>query len=417
MNAARLLAERGVAVELFEASERLGGRARTEVHDGIAIELGPEFVHGEPEVVADLARRAKLPLESTTDVRFRRHGNRLIPLEQPWARLGTLLDDAADQPDRSARDYITQAHWTADETFLFTNFVEGYYAAPLHDISIKSVASDLDASGKDPAQQRIRGGYGQIVDWLAAQLASHGVRVHHRSHVRTIDWSRDRVRLDLSVSGIDTSALADRVIVTVSTGVIRQLHFLPSLGEHAAAFSKLPMGSVVKLVLCLREPVWTASRKDRLAFLHGDTAAFPTFWMRTTNGTQHLTAWAGGPHARALAGHTIEQLVELAVAGFSRDSGVPRSRLEAAVEHAHFHDYETDPLTLGAYSYTRVSGSHAAETLATPLRDRLFFAGEATHDVYQGSVAGALASGRRAAEQVLQIAKPANWFIRRVRAG
>jgi monoamine oxidase len=80
---------------------------------------------------------------------------------------------------------------------------------------------------------------------------------------------------------------------------------------------------------------------------------------------------------------------------------MPRGPLEAAVEHVHFHDYAADPFARGAYSYTRVGGSASAEVLARPLGDTLYFAGEATDAEYEGSVAGALTSGERAAHQIL----------------
>jgi monoamine oxidase len=417
LNAARLLGERGLEVEVFEASERVGGRARTTVHDGVAIELGPEFIHGEPEVMLELARQAKLPVETIQEVRFRRCADRIVSFDRPWGRLGKLLAAATEQPDHSVKDFLDHARLTADERYLVENFVEGYYAAPLDDIGALGVASDLDANGDDPTQQRLRGGYITLVDWLAARLASHGVKVHLGAHVDAIDWSHDRVQLDVTLHGVATSVLADRTIVTVSAGVLKRLPIRPALGEHTAALSKLVMGPVVKLVLCLREPVWDASARGKLAFIHTEHGPFPVFWARTTPAGQHLTAWAGGPRARALAHLEIDALTELAIEGFAHAIFLSPSRIEERLVDRHFHDYQADPLTLGAYSYTRVSGSHAAETLSRPLRDRLWIAGEATDAIYQGSVAGALASGRRVAEQILALDKPSRGLLRRVRAG
>src|ERR1700744_3984129 len=51
--AARALTERGVAVTVLEARERVGGRVFTECADGATVELGAEFVHGRaPELWA-----------------------------------------------------------------------------------------------------------------------------------------------------------------------------------------------------------------------------------------------------------------------------------------------------------------------------------------------------------------------------
>ena len=73
----------------------------------------------------------------------------------------------------------------------------------------------------------------------------------------------------------------------------------------------------------------------------------------------------------------------------------------ALIDGIDVHDYDADRLSRGAYSYTRVGGTAACETLARPLAGgRLIFAGEATDARYQGTVAGALASGVRAAAEV-----------------
>ena len=65
------------------------------------------------------------------------------------------------------------------------------------------------------------------------------------------------------------------------------------------------------------------------------------------------------------------------------------------------HDWRRDPFARGAYSYVRVGGEGARENLAAPIGDTLFFAGEATDTEESGTVAGALRSGERAAQQLV----------------
>ena len=52
-------------------------------------------------------------------------------------------------------------------------------------------------------------------------------------------------------------------------------------------------------------------------------------------------------------------------------------------------------------AFAVAGGADAVQQLAIPVKDTLFFAGEATHPGYAGTVAAALASGRRAARQIL----------------
>jgi monoamine oxidase len=66
------------------------------------------------------------------------------------------------------------------------------------------------------------------------------------------------------------------------------------------------------------------------------------------------------------------------------------------------YDWLSDPFSRGAYSYVTVGAKRARNVLARPIDKTLFFAGEATDTFGQAStVAGALASGQRAAREVL----------------
>ena len=64
--------------------------------------------------------------------------------------------------------------------------------------------------------------------------------------------------------------------------------------------------------------------------------------------------------------------------------------------------WRADPWALGSYSYLAPGASSSTRrTLARPVGDRLFFAGEATDGDHPATVHGALASGRRAAAEVV----------------
>jgi monoamine oxidase len=67
------------------------------------------------------------------------------------------------------------------------------------------------------------------------------------------------------------------------------------------------------------------------------------------------------------------------------------------------HDWMNDPFARGVYSYQLVGGVDAPRDLARPIDGTLFFAGEATDTSGStGTVHGAIASGTRAATQVLR---------------
>jgi monoamine oxidase len=67
-------------------------------------------------------------------------------------------------------------------------------------------------------------------------------------------------------------------------------------------------------------------------------------------------------------------------------------------------DWTTEPFVRGLYSFPLAhTEPRHREALAAPLGGKLFFAGEATDlEGHSGTVHGAIATGRRAADEVLR---------------
>ena len=70
------------------------------------------------------------------------------------------------------------------------------------------------------------------------------------------------------------------------------------------------------------------------------------------------------------------------------------------LREARFVDWPADPWAKMSYSYIPPGGGGMRAALATPLSDKLFFAGEATNSVRPCTVHGAFESGIRAAIEV-----------------
>jgi monoamine oxidase len=76
--------------------------------------------------------------------------------------------------------------------------------------------------------------------------------------------------------------------------------------------------------------------------------------------------------------------------------------VESLIESLHTYEWSRDPRTRGAYSYIGVGGTNAPRALARAVKGTLFFAGEATESETEGTVEGALASGKRAAKLLMR---------------
>ena len=185
-----------------------------------------------------------------------------------------------------------------------------------------------------------------------------------------------------------------------AAGAVR---FDPPLREKRAALQLLESGAVIKAALLFRTAFWEeieAGRYRGVSFFHSPRSPFPTFWTALPEQTPLVVAWAGGPKAARFANTAAPEIVRAAAASLASVFGI-RSGIEDRVAAAWVHHWQQDPFARGAYSYVAVGGHGARRSLAEPLRDTLFFAGEAADDTGEhGTVAGALASGERAAREV-----------------
>jgi monoamine oxidase len=194
-----------------------------------------------------------------------------------------------------------------------------------------------------------------------------------------------------------------------SAGAIR---FEPPISAKHAAMAHLAMGDVVRVVFRFRRRWWAdaprvprlrAHALDLLGFLHTPDATFPTWWSAYPDTAPVLVAWCGGPAARQLSGLATRDVTTRALGGLASAIGLPFHRVHREVAQVWTHDWMNDPFARGVYSYQLVGGVDAPRDLARPIDGTLFFAGEATDTSGStGTVHGAIASGTRAATQVLR---------------
>ena len=116
-----------------------------------------------------------------------------------------------------------------------------------------------------------------------------------------------------------------------------------------------------------------------------------------------VVGWAAAKSAERLAGLGKDAVIDKAVDSLSSLLHVQKSKVQSQLTAAYFHDWDSDPFSQGAYSYVKVGGEGCQRTLGSPLSDTLFFAGEATDTSgHNGTVHGAIASGQRAAQDILK---------------
>ncbi|HEY2946525.1 MAG TPA: NAD(P)/FAD-dependent oxidoreductase [Vicinamibacteria bacterium] len=423
--AARALSEGGCDVVVLEARPRIGGRILT-VHDPewpLPLELGPEFLHGEAEATRDIARAAGLAVVELPDEHVWAEDGRLRPMGEVWTRFGKLLERIPTTgPDTSFERFLARRRVPAPTREMARLFVEGYFAAHVDRVSAQSIASAGGETDESQRQYRLADGYFGVVRWLRDGLPPERGRVRLACAVESVAWRKSEVEVAYRpAGGAPTRTLRARTaVVTLPLGVLKAapseagaVRFEAMPPVLRSAIQKLEVSHVCKLVLRFREAFWddpeffrrragrALDEPNRIDFVHDRKGDFPTWWTANPWRAPVVTAWAGGPRADALAELPESGLVDRALASLGRALGVPRSRLEDLLESWRTHDWRRDPYSRGAYSYVGVGGLSAQRALARPCEGTLFFAGEATDAEEMGTVAGAIASGRRAARQIL----------------
>ena len=289
--------------------------------------------------------------------------------------------------DRSFADFLrAQRSLSPRIRQMALGFVEGFNAA--HADRMSALALREESDGSEFKQFRIAGGYDTLIAWLRAGLDPDRVTIRLGTPVSEIAWRRGDVRV------LDVRAKA--AVVTLPAAVLKApdaVRFAPELRETRRALERIEVGHVVKVVFRFRERFW-----DDFDFVHSDDEHFPTWWTTAPVRAPVMTGWAGGHAADRLLAEG--DVVGRGIASLANVLRVPRRRVESRLDAAHTHDWQADPFSRGAYSYAGVGGSSAHRALARPVANTLFFAGEAASD-QTGTVAGAIASGRRAARQIL----------------
>ncbi len=424
--AADTLASAGYQVTVLEASDHVGGRVRT-LHAGDnVIELGAEFIHGQPpdllKLIDELGLRST---ERSGEMLFYRGDGTFEPEEEdgdessfPVMERLKRWSEAHPTEDMSFNTWAAQQGISDEQLQGTKEYVEGFNAADAEEISVRSLAVQQAAEDAMHGHTAgaIDGGYVQLAERLAEKVKLAGGNIRLREHVIAVDWQ----------AGIVTAVLADgervsadRAIVTLPLGVLQagSVRFTPEPGMVLQHASRMSMGHVCRMVLVFKRRWWAeldSPQKDllsQLSFLvpsertsHRERARFEVFWTPYPSTAPTLAAWSGGPDAQRFTSLDDHAIAHIACADLARIFGLDKSTVLDELASHHHHDWTRDPLACGAYSWVPVGGVSASAAMCEPVENTLYFAGEHTDTTGNwGTVHGALRSGVRAAEQILSL--------------
>jgi monoamine oxidase len=392
--AAKRLMRASVRCLLVEARPRLGGRAYTVTDPaGFTLDLGCGWLHSADrnpwvrvaEEESALIDKTPPPWQRRTlEVGFPRAEQN--DFQEAMGEFFARLEEAAQgDTDVAAASLLEPGNpWNG-----LINSVGTYISGgDLDRLSVK----DFDRYKDSGVNYRVFKGYGTLI-------SDHGANVPMMLEcpVTAIDHRGQRLRIETSKGTI----AADQVIVTVPSAVlaVERIAFTPALLEKIAAARGLPLGLADKLFMSL-DGAEEFEKETRL-FGRTDRKGTGGYHLRPFGRPLIEAYFAGGLAAEleangegAFFDFAVSELVGLFGSDFARRLKAIRS-----------HHWAQDPFALGSYSFALPGFADCRRTLAEPVDNRLFFAGEACSEHDFSTAHGGYLTGVAAADRVIAVRK------------
>jgi len=428
LTAAVELARARVPVTILEARDRVGGRMFTQ-RDPVCqapIEFGAEFIHGLPPEIWEPLQAGNVKIEEVRGEPWCFQKGRLCGCDF-FSEVDDILKKMDDRsPDESFLSFLKRCcdpkndpkKREAYERALA--YVTGFNAADPDRVGVHWLVQGMRAEEQIEGDRAFRAanGYQDLIDIFCGELERAGVHIQTKVVVSSIRWSQGRAEINTDRAGVPLKFEAERVLATIPLGVMKAatddegaVRFDPALPRTKLdALTKLEMGKVIRVTLRFKNRFWDiipAPGKDGktlsdMGFLFSDDEWFPTWWTTMPRKLPIITGWAPFRCAEHLSGKSESFVVERCLQTLSRLLSLGLEQITSLFGVAYFHDWQNDPFSRGAYSYGALGSDGAQEALARPVENTLFFAGEATDTTgHNGTVHGAIASGRRAAKEIL----------------
>lgn len=401
LEAALILDEQGVEVQILEATDRIGGRIRA--FSGFSerpVEVGAEEVHGNQSSWFQLLAKAKIELidNDASDNYVYTQGQLLLEdnLEDKSLKILDYLPqliELYEGADISLSEFLAERKLSPLAMRLANAYYANEYGSSIDRIGIKSLQK---------VDEKWTAGEQNLIP--QTEVYSHIIQKHYKpitpfiqlqQAVTAIDYSAELIEIRTNTGQNYT---CNQVILTVPLPVLQRdmIQFTPALPEEKQeAIQGLKMDAGLKIILKFKQQFWASG----MGSLYGGELV-PEYWSLEATHPQDniLVAFVMGSFAEqltALGAEAIPKVLE------ELDLIFGDQLASNSFKDSHIANWGQEPYIWGAYSYPSPYAERYRHWLEWPIEDRLFFAGEAVNiQGHFGTVHGAMESAQLAVKKI-----------------
>ncbi|KAL9654320.1 hypothetical protein ABK040_010351 [Willaertia magna] len=413
---------------IVDSANRLGGRIYSDTEHGI--EIGAEYVHGEGSMLYDiLVNKLGVKLDLSFDFgannNTKEHGvvyfanGQVLTVDHPFVKkafgyIDELFEGKDLEEDMSLKQYLVKKG-VPEEYHVFIDSL----------VAKTNGCCLLTQSARGAQEEAKKGIYGErnfqlngdsymettVVKYLKRNISLKD-QVLLNYQVRSIDYT-DKQMINVNNGEI----FCNKLVLTVPLSMLRNnaIQFSPQLSplkQHIIQ-NMLHMHAGMKVVLRYKRPFWRELLPDvNLILLSDEDPIFAQIWFPHTTQEKHdkygyyLTGFSTSnktDNALILSNEEVSQKLRKLVQKVFKLNDNNDGFIDGISKNwSHFTTIG------GAYSYAHVSDASkthfikdARVTLAEPIENRIFFAGEAYCDYAPATIHGSMETGVRVAESLV----------------
>lgn len=405
---------------ILEARNRIGGRIQTVAPWGVAIDLGAAWIHGVNHNPF-MAMAEKLHIAVIPSVYNDNEELKLFVTFALYDQSGARVNDARIMKNVSYLEGF-EAYLGSHSKNLYMRSLSGalHEYRKSHQLSVSedylihyllrisytfefavdparlSANADVPYASSVVSGENVFpvGGYAMYLPYL-----SEGLNIKLNQVVNKVVYGSDGV----DVYTQDQHYHADYAIITVPLGVLKanKIKFIPALpAKKRKAISQLGMGVYDKIILHFDHVFWDVDKEwiGMLPATDSPENILEVMNLAKFTNQPDLLIFTADMYAKQIEGWSDKQTIDVAMQMLRRIYGdnIPEPTKYVITR------WNNDPFTLGSYSYLPKNTPFSAyHHMAEPVRNKLFFAGEATSLTDMATVHGAYQTGIRAASELM----------------